>query len=126
MPSPQQEASATPNKPTASDTTLSAFIWKNAEDLWGDFKHTDFGKIILPFTLLRRLECVLEPTREAVNTAHAQFKDKGIDLGLVLRQTAGLPFYNTSQYSLATLGATKTKSNLSLHCRLLRQRPSDL
>ena len=49
--------------PKVADTTLAAFIWKNAEDLWGDFKHTDFGKIILPFTLLRRLECVLEPTR---------------------------------------------------------------
>ena len=47
-----------------STSTLADFIWKNAEDLWGNFKHTDFGKIILPFTLLRRLECVLEPTRE--------------------------------------------------------------
>ncbi len=47
-------------------STLADFIWKNAEDLWGDFKHTDFGKVILPFTLLRRLECVLEPTRESV------------------------------------------------------------
>lgn len=101
--------------PKVSDTTLAAFIWKNAEDLWGDFKHTDFGKIILPFTLLRRLECVLEPTREAVNAMHAKVKDKGIDVGLVLRQTAGLPFYNTSQYSLATLGATKTKSNLEAY-----------
>lgn len=101
--------------PKVSDTTLAAFIWKNAEDLWGDFKHTDFGKIILPFTLLRRLECVLEPTREAVNAIHAKVKDKGIDVGLVLRQTAGLPFYNTSQYSLATLGATKTKSNLEAY-----------
>lgn len=102
-------------KPKATDTTLAAFIWKNAEDLWGDFKHTDFGKIILPFTLLRRLECVLEPTREAVLTMHDKVKDKGIDVGLVLRQTAGLPFYNTSQYSLATLGATKTKSNLEAY-----------
>jgi type I restriction enzyme M protein len=101
--------------PKASDTTLAAFIWKNAEDLWGDFKHTDFGKIILPFTLLRRLECVLEPTREAVHAMHTKVKDKGIDVGLVLRQTAGLPFYNTSQYSLATLGATKTKSNLEAY-----------
>jgi len=49
---------------TGSGASLADFIWKNAEDLWGDFKHTDFGKIILPFTLLRRLECVLEPTRE--------------------------------------------------------------
>ena len=47
-----------------SGTSLANFIWKNAEDLWGDFKHTDFGKVILPFTLLRRLECVLEPTRD--------------------------------------------------------------
>lgn len=101
--------------PKTSDTTLAAFIWKNAEDLWGDFKHTDFGKIILPFTLLRRLECVLEPTRDAVLAMQAKVKDKGIDVGLVLRQTAALPFYNTSQYSLANLGATKTKSNLEAY-----------
>jgi type I restriction enzyme M protein len=43
--------------------SLAGECWKIAEVLWGDFKHTDFGKIILPFTLLRRLECVLEPTR---------------------------------------------------------------
>lgn len=105
----------TAQAPKASDTTLASFIWKNAEDLWGDFKHTDFGKIILPFTLLRRLECVLEPTREKVREAHAKFKDKGLDTALILRQTADLPFYNTSQYSLATLGATKTKSNLEAY-----------
>ena len=43
----------------ANDSTLANFIWKNADDLWGDFKHVEFGKIILPFTLLRRLECGL-------------------------------------------------------------------
>ncbi len=47
---------------------------------------TGFGKIILPFTLLRRLECVLEPTREGVRESHAAFKDAGIDIDLVLRQ----------------------------------------
>ena len=51
---------------TNSNGALADFIWKNAEDLWGDFKHTDFGKVILPFTLLRRLECVLEATRKEV------------------------------------------------------------
>ena len=71
--------------PKVSDTTLASFIWKNAEDLWGDFKHTDFGKIILPFTLLRRLECVLEPTRDKVHAMHAKVKTKGIDVDLVLR-----------------------------------------
>lgn len=101
--SKQASAPKVVNTPNVSDTVLASFIWKNAEDLWGDFKHTDFGKIILPFTLLRRLECVLEPTRDKVREAHDKFKDKGLDTGLILRQTAGLPFYNTSQYSLATI-----------------------
>lgn len=95
-----------------SGASLADFIWKNAEDLWGDFKHTDFGKIILPFTLLRRLECVLEKTRQEVRDAHAAHKESGIDLDLILRQTTRYPFYNTSEYELATLGGTKTRQNL--------------
>jgi len=95
-----------------SGASLADFIWKNAEDLWGDFRHTDFGKIILPFTLLRRLECVLEPTREAVRDAHLAHKDSGIDLDLILRQVTRYPFYNTSSYTLDTLGGTKTRQNL--------------
>jgi len=95
-----------------SGASLADFIWKNAEDLWGDFKHTDFGKIILPFTLLRRLECVLEPTREGVRESHAAFKDAGIDIDLVLRQATRYPFYNTSEYALGNLGSTKTRQNL--------------
>lgn len=95
-----------------SAASQADFIWKNAEDLWGDFKHTDFGKIILPFTLLRRLECVLEPTREATRESNKTFKDTDIDLDLILRQSTGYPFYNTSEYSLETLGSTKTRQNL--------------
>ncbi len=97
---------------TGSGASLADFIWKNAEDLWGDFKHTDFGKIILPFTLLRRLECVLEPTREGVRESHAAFKDAGIDIDLILRQATRYPFYNTSEYALSNLGSTKTRQNL--------------
>jgi len=95
-----------------SAASLADFIWKNAEDLWGDFKHTDFGKVILPFTLLRRLECVLEPTRKAVCDAHEAHKESGIDIDLILRQTTQYPFYNTSEYALSTLGGTKTRQNL--------------
>ncbi len=95
-----------------SETSLAEFIWKNAEDLWGDFKHTDFGKIILPFTLLRRLECVLEGTRAAVKAANELHANSGIDIDLILRQTTRYPFYNTSDYTLATLGSTKTRQNL--------------
>lgn len=95
-----------------SGASLAGFIWKNAEDLWGDFKHTDFGKVILPFTLLRRLECVLEPTRQDVRDAYDTHRESGIDLDLILRQTTQYPFYNTSQYALSTLGGTKTRQNL--------------
>jgi len=97
---------------TGSNGSLAEFIWKNAEDLWGDFKHTDFGKVILPFTLLRRLECVLEPTRGKVREAYLKRKDSGLDLDLILRQITHLPFYNTSEYTLGTLGGTKTRQNL--------------
>ncbi|MBB5373395.1 type I restriction-modification system subunit M [Acidocella aromatica] len=95
-----------------SAASLADFIWKNAEDLWGDFKHTDFGKIILPFTLLRRLECVLEATRQDVRDAHVAHKESGIDIDLILRQTTRYPFYNTSEYELSTLGGNKTRQNL--------------
>lgn len=95
-----------------SAASLADFIWKNAEDLWGDFKHVDFGKVILPFTLLRRLECVLEPTRLEVRDANEIHKESGIDLDLILRQTTRYPFYNTSEYTLSTLGGTKTRQNL--------------
>ena len=95
-----------------SSSMLADFIWKNAEDLWGDFKHTDFGKIILPFTLLRRLECVLEPTREKVRQTFLDVSESELDVDLILRQTAGFPFYNTSEYSLVSLGGTRTRQNL--------------
>ena len=95
-----------------SSVSLADFIWKNAEDLWGDFKHTDFGKVILPFTLLRRLECVLEPTRSEALAACAAHGNSGLDLDLILRQVTRHPFYNTSNYALATLGGTKTRQNL--------------
>jgi len=93
-------------------TTIADFIRKNAEDLWGDFKHTDFGKVILPFTLLRRLECVLEPTRQEVRDSYAAHKESGIDIDLILRQCTRYPFYNTSEYELGSLGGTKTRQNL--------------
>lgn len=109
------------NEFTGSAASQADFIWKNAEDLWGDFKHTDFGKIILPFTLLRRLECALEPTREAVRSAYASFKEADIELDTVLRATAGYPFYNTSEYSLATLGSTQTRRNLEDYIALFSE-----
>jgi type I restriction enzyme M protein len=99
-------------EPKINNTTLSDFVWKIADDLWGDFKHTDFARIMLPLLLLRRLECVLEPTREAVLSRYNELKGSGIDLDLVLPTTSGHTFYNTSPYTLANLGATDTRANL--------------
>ena len=97
---------------TSDSTSLSNFIWKIADELWGDFKHTDFARIIIPLLLLRRLECVLEPTKEAVLKEYESEKDSGIDLDMILPSYSGLPFYNISQYSLDTLGGTNTRANL--------------
>lgn len=95
-----------------TNTSLADFIWKNADDLWGNFKHVDFGKVILPFTLLRRLECVLEPTQDQVRETVKTMKDSGIDLGVILRTQTGYSFYNTSNYDLRSVGATRTRQNL--------------
>ncbi|MBU1191863.1 MAG: type I restriction-modification system subunit M [Gammaproteobacteria bacterium] len=97
---------------TNDSTTLSNFIWKIANVLWGDFKHTDFARIIIPLLLLRRLECVLEPTKAKVLAEYEKEKGSGIDLDQLLPSFSGLPFYNTSQYTLETLGGTKTAPNL--------------
>ena len=94
------------------DSMLADFIWKNAEDLWGDFRHTEFGKVILPFTLLRRLECVLETSRVKVRAAHEEHKDSGLAVDTILRKLTGLPFYNVSEYTLDNLGSSKTRQNL--------------
>ena len=49
-----------------ADTNLSALIWSVADLLRGDYRQSDYGKVILPFTVLRRLDCVLEKTKPAV------------------------------------------------------------
>ena len=69
---------------TGDSLTLSSFIWKIANDLWGDFKHTDFARIIIPLLLLRRLECVLELTKSTVLKEYEKEKNSGINLNLIL------------------------------------------
>ena len=49
-----------------ADPNLSSFIWSVADLLRGDYKQSEYGKVILPFTVLRRLDCVLEPSKAAV------------------------------------------------------------
>lgn len=98
--------------PNNNDTVLTNFIWKNADDLRGDFPHTQFGRIILPFTILRRLECVLEENKPNVLATYEQFKDQDLALDAILKNASQRPFYNISNYDLASLGGNKTKANL--------------
>ncbi|MGN9778056.1 N-6 DNA methylase [Micromonospora sp. H33] len=83
---------------------LANFIWSVADLLRGDYKQSEYGRVILPLTVLRRLDCVLEPTKDAVLARHAQLKQLGVqNMDPVLRKTAGLSFYNTSEMSFRKL-----------------------
>jgi len=86
-----------------SFTSTASFIWSVADLLRGDYKQSDYGKVILPFTLLRRLECVLDPTRDAVLAEYEARKDSGIPLEVFLTKKSEQSFYNTSKFSLNTL-----------------------
>lgn len=101
---------------TNDSASLSSVIWKIADELWGDFKQTDF----IPLLLLRRLECVLEPTKDKVLKEYAKEKNSGVELDLILPTFSGLPFYNVSTYTLETLGSTKTASNLEAYISKFR------
>lgn len=100
---------------------IAAFLWSVADLLRGDFKQSQYGRIILPFTLLRRLECVLETTKDAV-IAEAQ-KVKAMKLPeeaqekMILRATNGLTFFNASAMDLSKMAyrtTWKTTSSRSL------------
>ena len=62
-----------------SDPNLSAFIWSVADLLRGDYKQSEYGKVILPFTVLRRLDCVLEANKAAVLAELAKREKAGLN-----------------------------------------------
>jgi len=83
--------------------SLSAFIWSVADLLRGDYKQSDYGKVILPFTVLRRLDCVLEPTKAKVLAEYAAKKKVGLNPDPFLLRASGQSFYNTSDIDLGKL-----------------------
>lgn len=82
---------------------LANFIWSVADLLRGDYKQADYGKVILPFTLLRRLDCVLESTKDKVLAEHAKRKDEGISLDIFLKRKSKQAFYNVSPFTMPGL-----------------------
>ena len=96
---------------------VAAFIWSVADLLRGDFKQSQYGRVILPFTLLRRLECVLAPTKAEVLAANEKVKQMPLPEEakekMLLKATGGLSFFNTSELDLGSLGQKDIRANLN-------------
>ena len=101
---------------TQETNNLAADLWALADLLRGDFKQSQYGRVILPFALLRRLECVLESSKPAVLLEATKVEQMAIAEEarekLILRATGGLSFFNTSPMDLSTLGESGIKANL--------------
>jgi type I restriction enzyme M protein len=82
---------------------LSSFIWSVADLLRGDYKQSEYGKVILPFTVLRRLDCVLEPTKAAVLKEFTEKQKAGVNPEPFLLRVCGQSFYNTSPMDMKKL-----------------------
>ncbi|PWQ98203.1 type I restriction-modification system subunit M [Leucothrix pacifica] len=94
---------------------LAAYCWSIADLLRGDFKQSQYGRIILPFTLLRRLECVLQDSKDKVLEESKRLQGTGLPEEAhekFLLRASGLSFYNTSAMDLSKLGQNGIKENL--------------
>jgi type I restriction enzyme M protein len=81
----------------------AAFIWSVADLLRGDYKQSEYGRVILPLTVLRRLDCVLDPTKTKVLARAAQFEGRIVNLDAILCRESGEQFYNTSKLDFGKL-----------------------
>ena len=95
---------------------LANFIWSIADLLRGDYKQAEYGKIILPFTVLRRLDCVLEKTKEKVLEKYDSVKNLNEDaMETILNRVAGYNFHNRSKFDFKKLIADP--NNLAMNLR---------
>lgn len=84
---------------------ISSFIWSVADDiLRGLFKQHEYGDVILPFVVLRRLDCVIEPHKDQVIALYNDTKDQLLDdISPIVKRQTGLNFYNHSNFDLQRL-----------------------
>ncbi len=94
---------------------ISEFIWGIKELIRNEYDAKDYEEVILPFTLLRRIDCVLETAHENVVQANEKYKDKATPevLDQLLKKASGQNFYNKSDYTL--VGLTKDVTNLGVN-----------
>lgn len=83
--------------------TNATLIWNIAELLRGPFQPNQYGDVVLPFTILRRLDCILEPTKEQVIAEYKKAQSQKIDPAVVVKSKFKLPFFNTSRWTFAQL-----------------------
>ena len=93
-------AKAAPEAPN-----IANLIWATADEvLRGDYKPHEYGSVILPFTVMRRIDCVLAPTKAKVLEKAVKYAKSDVDPSIFFeRATGGLKFWNTSKYDFATL-----------------------
>lgn len=85
-------------------TNLSSLIWSSADDvLRGLFKPSEYGRVILPFVVMRRLDCVLEPKKDEVYELYTKYKDQLSDPTPVILRQVGYPFFNSSKFDLSRI-----------------------
>jgi type I restriction enzyme M protein len=109
-------------------TVTAGFIWSVADLLRGDYRQSDYGKVILPFTLLRRLDCVLEGMKVDVLEEYGKRKDFSLPLEQFLTRKAKQSFYNTSPLDFRKLLAdpANIKANLQSYINAFSPNARDI
>ena len=104
------KASDLPSASRMNNTTrLSALIWSSADDVLRNvFKPSEYGEVILPFVVMRRLDCVFEPKKNEAYNLYIRFKDKLSDPSRVIQKEVDLPFFNISKYDLTRIKSDPT------------------
>ncbi|MFB3855021.1 MAG: type I restriction-modification system subunit M N-terminal domain-containing protein [Vicinamibacterales bacterium] len=99
---------------------IASFIWSVADLLRGDYKQADYGKVILPFTVLRRLDCVLGDSKEKVLKRIDVLKGGAVkNVDPILNRLTGVPFHNVSRLDFGRLtgDSTHIAANLTAYVR---------
>jgi len=94
---------------------IVSFIWGVADLIRDTFRRGKYQDVILPLTVLRRLDCVLAPTKPEVLRVNGEYKDRLADRDGLLRKASGFAFYNTSEYDFDKLIADAPNVASNLH-----------
>jgi type I restriction enzyme M protein len=100
----------------SSHQHISSFIWRVCDEvLRGLYKPSDYGEVILPFVVLRRLDCVLEDRKEDVIRVHNEYKDKFEDTSRIIHSKLNIKFSNYSRYDLNRLKDEPSKLSENIY-----------